>query len=295
MKTHTYTDRPTIILLYDNLEALISYCYWKTLILLLIAYSLVMMSSRRYFSQALVAFGMSKQYYSQSAVCQATSTPVADLRKEYSNMGLHEGSLPLDPIELFTQWMDEAKQANVLEPNAMCLSTCASDVPTARVVLLKRFDTRGFVWYTNYGSRKANDLERNPKAAITFWWGDLERQVRIEGVVEKVSAEESDEYFHSRPVGSQIGAWSSTQSQKIASRDELDRQEQQAKTKLSAYTATDQLIPRPLNWGGYRLVPHRIEFWKGRKSRMHDRIVYEKKPTQGNLSAAEWSIFRLQP
>ena len=213
---------------------------------------------------------------------------VSALRKEYSKTGLDEHTLPSDdPYALFQLWFDEACAAKVIEPNAMCLSTCKDNRPSARYVLLKGHDERGFVWYTNYTSRKAAELAANPNAALTFWWGDLERSIRIEGSVEQVSAEESDAYFHSRPKGSQLGAWTSNQSSTIDSRETLEAQESAIIAKFEAMSA----IHRPPHWGGFRLVPSRVEFWKGRESRLHDRIVFERKSSGDN----KWTRSRLQP
>ena len=210
---------------------------------------------------------------------------VSDLRKDYSSKGLMENDINHNnPYELFSKWFDEACAANVLEPNAMCLSTCVNNKPSARYVLLKGHDERGFVWYTNYNSRKSKEIEENPNAAITFWWGDLERSIRIEGIVEKVSTDESDQYFQSRPRGSQIGAWSSNQSQIIENRDKLEEQERNIIKKFEGL----KIIPRPQHWGGFRLVPSRIEFWKGRSSRLHDRVVFIK-------TNNKWQLERLQP
>ena len=212
---------------------------------------------------------------------------VKDLRKEYSRKGIDVEDMPTDPYSAFKVWFQEACDANVIEPNAMCLSTCKDNMPTARYVLLKGHDERGYVWYTNYNSRKSADLLENPRAALTFWWGDLERSIRIEGTVEKVSEEESTAYFQSRPRGSQIGAWTSNQSSDIGSREDLVTQEEDIIAKFEGMDT----IPKPSHWGGFRLVPSRIEFWKGRESRLHDRIVYEK-----DEGGSSWtSPRRLQP
>jgi len=224
------------------------------------------------------------------AFCAASSKDAVDLatlRKEYSKQGLNEEDLSDEPMETFETWIQEAINAKCIEPNAMCVSTCQENTPTARYVLLKAHDKRGFVWYTNYQSRKGDDLAANPAAAITFWWGDLERSVRIEGKVEKVSEQESDAYFNKRPRGAQIGAWTSDQSRPIGSREELAAQEQSIIDRFKSV----ETVTRPPHWGGYRLVPTRIEFWKGRESRLHDRLVYER------MSAAdEWTKpRRLQP
>lgn len=213
---------------------------------------------------------------------------VSDLRKEYSAQGLNEAELPATPFSLFKMWFDEAVQSKVLEPNAMCLSTVDKNGrPSGRFVLLKGLDDRGFVFYTNYESRKAEDIAANPHASLTFWWGDLERSVRVEGRVEKVAQEESEAYYWSRPRGSQMGAWASNQSRPIGSRELLDTQMEGVKERFKDESA---VIPKPPHWGGYRVVPERIEFWKGRQSRFHDRIEYRREG-----EAAEWTRRRLQP
>eukprot|EP00428_Durinskia_dybowskii_P078897 CAMPEP_0170362330 /NCGR_PEP_ID=MMETSP0117_2-20130122/4276_1 /TAXON_ID=400756 /ORGANISM="Durinskia baltica, Strain CSIRO CS-38" /LENGTH=208 /DNA_ID=CAMNT_0010616743 /DNA_START=92 /DNA_END=715 /DNA_ORIENTATION=- len=184
----------------------------------------------------------------------------AHLRKDYCLQGIedNEPAIKNGPFSYFRKWFDEACSASVLEPNAMSLATCHNNIPTCRIVLLKAFDEKGFVWFTNYNSRKSRDLSENPVAALTFWWGELERSVRVEGRVEKVSVQESDSYFNSRPRGSQIGAWSSEQSSEITSRAELDEHERKVQERFSDPAVP---VPRPPHWGGFRLVPNRIEFW----------------------------------
>lgn len=208
---------------------------------------------------------------------------IADLRKDYQQASLDETDVAADPVEQFGKWFQQALQADVAEANAMSLSTVnAAGRPSSRIVLIKDFDQRGFCWFTNYDSAKGHDLAQNPFGALLFFWTALERQVRIEGRIEKISAEESDQYFHSRPLGSRQGAHASHQSQPIANRAILEQQLAQAVAQFG-----DQ-PPRPAHWGGYRLVPERLEFWQGRSSRLHDRIVYLK-------TAAGWQIQRLQP
>lgn len=247
---------------------------------------------------ARLSIGLYRQLLKRRSVVNSqmasASSRVSDMRKEYSRKGLREDDALVKegPISLFRRWLDTAIQANVTEPNAMCLSTSYENKPSARIVLLKGYDERGFVWYTNYSSRKGRELNVNPHAAITFWWGPLERSVRIEGVVEKVSEEESDAYFSSRPRGSQIGAWSSNQSSTIASREALDEQERVIK---DSFADDSQPVHRPPHWGGYRLKPNRIEFWKGRQSRMHDRLVFERASESVETESAAWSLQRLQP
>ncbi|PZO12270.1 MAG: pyridoxamine 5'-phosphate oxidase [Burkholderiales bacterium] len=194
---------------------------------------------------------------------------IADLRKSYEKAELSESASHADPLLQFSKWLEEAISSEVPEPNAMTVATVGSDLrPSTRVVLIKGFDERGIVWYTNYASRKGQELAGNPFAALQFHWVELERVVRIEGVVEKVSDAESDEYFHSRPLDSRIGAWASPQSQVIEGRTVLV-------TNAARYGAQFLLQPpRPPHWGGYRLKPERWEFWQGRKSRLHDRLRY---------------------
>lgn len=210
---------------------------------------------------------------------------VADLRQDYRQRSLLETDLAADPIAQFHCWFDQAVQAELLEPNAMTLATVTPEGrPDARIVLLKNFDERGFVFFTNYDSRKGQELTQTPWAALVFWWGELERQVRIEGQVSQISADESDAYFHSRPLGSQLGAWASPQSQVICDRTVL---EQQLQTVTDQYQ--EQPIPRPPHWGGFRVSPQRLEFWQGRSNRLHDRLCYLRQPDGG------WEIARLAP
>ncbi len=209
---------------------------------------------------------------------------VASLRKDYGQASLNEDDVLDDPIGQFTRWFEQALKAEVNEPNAMSVATVDADGrPSSRIVLVKQFDERGFTWYTNYDSRKAQELRVNPHGALLFFWSELERQVRIEGRVETTSPEESDKYFHSRPLKSRLSAIASRQSAPIASRAALEQ-------NYDAVAAqAGDAPPRPANWGGFRLVPERIEFWQGRRSRFHDRIVYERQDD------GSWTRQRLQP
>lgn len=209
---------------------------------------------------------------------------VADLRKDYGQATLDEADVLDDPIDQFTAWFEQALKAEVNEPNAMTLATVAANGrPSSRIVLVKQFDPRGFTWYTNYDSKKAQDLSDNSYAALLFFWSELERQVRIEGRVERTAAEESDRYFRSRPLKSRLSAIASAQSAPIASRAQLE-----ANYEAVAQAAGEDPA-RPGNWGGFRLVPERIEFWQGRRSRFHDRIVYQRQED------GSWTRQRLQP
>ena len=199
------------------------------------------------------------------------SSSIADLRKSYERAELHEDASHADPLQQFDQWLKEAISAQVPEPNAMTVATVGSDLrPSTRVVLIKGYDAHGIVWYTNYDSQKGTELAGNPYAALQFHWVELERVVRIEGTVERVSDAESDAYFHSRPLDSRIGAWASPQSQVISGRGVLV-------ANAAKYGAQFLLQPpRPAHWGGFRLRPERWEFWQGRKSRLHDRLQYRQ-------------------
>jgi pyridoxamine 5'-phosphate oxidase len=212
------------------------------------------------------------------------NSKIAHLRKDYTLNGLDLQDILQSPIEQFKKWFGESLSAEVIEPNAMFLSTVSPEgYPQGRIVLLKDVDDSGFTFYTNYNSHKGADLAAHPVAALTFWWAELERQVRIIGKVEKVSEAESDAYFSIRPRGSQLGAWVSSQSNVIENREVLT-------DKLAKFEKQfdNQPVPRPPHWGGYRVIPHEIEFWQGRPSRLHDRIRYQ-------YQTDEWKIERLSP
>ena len=210
---------------------------------------------------------------------------IADIRKDYKLAALDESSVGNDPIVFFTKWFSEAEAAQITEINAMTLATVDHNaVPHARIVLLKGLDRADFVFFTNYDSAKGKEINANPHAALVFFWKELERQVRIEGTIEKIPGNESDIYFNSRPAGSRIGAWASPQSQEIADRNILDLNYAKYEEEFSKVE-----IPRPSHWGGYKVTPNRIEFWQGRSSRMHDRILFTKNGNGG------WDRSRLAP
>lgn len=214
-----------------------------------------------------------------------TQPSVADLRKDYRRQTLELADLSPDPIQQFDRWWQEVLAAEIPEPNGMTLATATpAGKPSARIVLLKGFDARGFVFYSNHLSRKGEEIEANPQAALVFWWEPLERQVRIEGTIGKIDPQESDAYFYSRPRSSRLGAWASDQSQMIDGREGLESRLQD----LERQYGDTEAIPRPPHWGGFRVVPDRIEFWQGRPSRLHDRLCYLKQ-SEG------WSIVRLSP
>lgn len=212
------------------------------------------------------------------------SLDLAQLRRDYKQAELLENSIHADPLQQFKDWFQEALEAEVIEPNAMCLSTVLDQKPHSRVVLLKGLESNGFVFFTNYDSHKGQQLLQNPNVALNFLWLELERQVRINGKATPISAQDSDAYFYSRPFESQVGAIVSQQSHVLASREELEQA-----MSLALQTYSPETIKRPEHWGGYLVVPESIEFWQGRSSRLHDRLHYELKADQS------WKISRLSP
>ena len=211
---------------------------------------------------------------------------LADLRVTYARESLSEADVSADPILQFQHWFDQAIEAQLIEPNAMTVATVSQDgLPSARIVLLKEVEGRGFVFYTNYESRKGRELATNPHAALIFYWAELERQVRVEGSVGKVSRAQSEAYFDTRPRGSQLGAWVSRQSHAVASKAELERK----LTELEAHYKGSERVPAPEFWGGFRVTPVRIEFWQGRPNRLHDRLQYSLRED------GSWRIDRLSP
>jgi pyridoxamine 5'-phosphate oxidase len=209
---------------------------------------------------------------------------VSEVRREYGAAGLSEEDLAADPLAQLRLWLDQAREVYPEEFTSMTLATADREGrPSARVVLLKGLDERGLVFYTNYDSRKGRELAENPRAALVFYWAGLDRQVRIEGTVERTSREESESYFISRPLGSRLGAWASPQSRPIAGRGELERRLREAEERFG------EAVPLPESWGGYRVRPETVEFWQGRPSRLHDRLCYSLQPGGG------WKIERLAP
>ncbi len=208
---------------------------------------------------------------------------LADLRRDYARESLTERDVDPDPIRQFEKWFEQAQRSEMIEPNAMTLATSTRDGrPSARVVLLKSVSANGFVFFTDYRSRKGSELEANPFVSLCFWWGDLQRQVRVTGTVARATREESEAYFHTRPHGSQIGAWASHQSASLDSRETLEKEVARLEREHLGE------VPLPPHWGGYRVTPDSIEFWQGRPSRLHDRIVFARE-------SGKWKIGRLSP
>lgn len=208
---------------------------------------------------------------------------IAQIRKSYLYGEMDERHVSRDPLAMFAAWMDAAIAAGIDEPNGMALATVSADgAPSVRIVLLRGYDERGFTFYTNYESAKGRDLLVQPRAAATFWWQPLERQVRISGRVERVDPAESDAYFQSRPRGHQLSAWTSPQSQPVAGREELEQRAADMELRFPSE------VPRPESWGGYRLVPDRVEFWQGRENRLHDRFAFTRQD-------GDWTVTRLAP
>ncbi len=242
------------------------------------------MAKRLFSAEQMAQLGAAMQARRGIATPVATGNAVADLRKDYGQATLNETDVAPDPIVQFNSWFEQALKAEVNEPNAMSVATVDErGRPTSRIVLIKQFDARGFTWYTNYDSQKGRQLQHNPHAALLFFWPELERQIRIEGRVERTSAEESDKYFHSRPLKSRLAAIASAQSMPIATRQALEDNYDAVAQQFGEAPA------RPDNWGGFRLIPERMEFWQGRRSRFHDRIVYTLQPD------GSWARERLQP
>ena len=241
--------------------------------------------AKRLFSAAqMAALGLAMQVRRGIAESAGGADALASLRKDYGQATLNEDDVADDPFVQFAAWFEQALKAEVNEPNAMSVATVAEDGrPSARIVLIKQYDARGFTWYTNYDSQKGRQLDANPHAALLFFWPELERQIRIEGRVERTSAQESDTYFHSRPLKSRLAAIASAQSMPIASRAALEENYEAVAKEQGEQPA------RPAHWGGFRLVPEQIEFWQGRRSRFHDRIVYLLQPD------GSWVRQRLQP
>jgi pyridoxamine 5'-phosphate oxidase len=211
-------------------------------------------------------------------------TSIADLRRDYARAALSEQDILADPIAQFRLWLDQAISAQLIEPTAMSLATVSADgQPAVRMVLLKGADERGFVFFTDHRSRKGQELAASPRAALCFFWAELERQVRITGTVEHIARTDSEAYFRSRPIGSQLGAWASHQSAVLPSRDDLEQRLIDVGVRFG-----DEEVPLPEHWGGYRVLPREIEFWQGRPSRLHDRLVFR-------LSAGAWELVRLSP
>lgn len=209
---------------------------------------------------------------------------IEQIRRDFAKEELNESTIADNPIRQFSTWFEQALSADLLDPNAMTLSTVNKEgIPSSRIVLLKGVDQQGFRFYTNYKSRKGTELAENPHAALCFYWAALERQVRIEGEVQKLSRDQSEVYFHKRPRLSQLGAWASPQSSKVASRQELESRFKKVKEQFKG-----EEVPLPDFWGGYCLIPDRIEFWQGRRGRLHDRICYKRKNN-------DWEVFRLSP
>lgn len=210
-------------------------------------------------------------------------TDIADIRRDFDSIGLHESDMSADPFEQFAAWMNDALNSDILDPNAMTVTTVGADnKPSARVVLLKKFDEQGFVFFTNYDSKKGRDLAANPNTSFNFFWPQLNRQIAIRGRARKTSRSDSEKYFRSRPADSQLAAWASSQSDEIASRKVLETRFREFRDKFGAD------IPLPPFWGGFRLTPDKFEFWQGRQNRLHDRIVY-------TLDGDVWQMSRLSP